>query len=205
MQSARGKYTGSTFSRLRPFSTHIPSSVSAMTNTHTSSVMFLSPSTASYWRGRARPWVNQSRSESARSWMNAIVRCTTNGVTEVPSEPSQPHESEKHEKVIIPASHLKPAFKPLQNRFVSLMNEILITSVTSPALASTWLYLTEQMLYQSPIAMALLLSGTAMVSKKILDIRRINYYSEFSIKIDEAMPSVCEHENARILPGPRQG
>lgn len=104
----------------------------------------------------------------------------------------------EQDSVVLPVEDLKPGYKKLHERLHTLMTEAAIISLLSPTLSGIWLYFTEQMLYDSPVAMAALAVGVGVVAKRMVEVKRTNNYTHYSAILNADGPSFLQEANLRI-------
>lgn len=104
---------------------------------------------------------------------------------------------------IVLSDSLKPGYQKMRARLTQMAYESAIVAGVSPCLSGLWLALTEQSLFESPVALACLLAGGAIISNRIMQTYRIKKYAQISVLCNEH-PSTSKEENAivkKILAG----
>lgn len=81
-------------------------------------------------------------------------------------------------------NNLKTSYANLYARLAELTFEIKVTAVISPAISMGWLALTTQPLVESPVGMACLLSGGAVITNRLIQMYRIKEYAKLSALIN---------------------
>lgn len=98
---------------------------------------------------------------------------------------------------IVPTTNLNSGYKELHSRFRELIKQAKIAACVSPALSGIWMLATQQMLFDSPVAVAMLAMGAITVTERMLQIKRINHYAKLSTITDTAGLSTSEVDNQR--------
>lgn len=86
----------------------------------------------------------------------------------------------ERDEFIVPTTNLNSGYKELHSRFRELIKHAKIAACVSPALSGIWMLATQQMLFDSPVAVAMLAMGAITVTERMLQIKRINHYAKLS-------------------------
>ena len=81
-------------------------------------------------------------------------------------------------------NNLKTSYANLHARLAELTFDIKVTAVISPVVSMGWLALTTQPLFESPVAMACLLSGGAVITNRVMQMYRVKEYAKLSALIN---------------------
>lgn len=100
--------------------------------------------------------------------------------------------------VELPMSTLNSGYQSLHQRLNNLITQAASIAVISPALSGIWLLATEQMLLDSPVAIASLATGGMLVAGRMLQMKRVKDYARLSAITNPIGPSVSDELNTRV-------
>ncbi|MES2199599.1 MAG: hypothetical protein V4489_05490 [Chlamydiota bacterium] len=80
--------------------------------------------------------------------------------------------------------NMKASYANLHARLEKLTLELKVAAVVSPMLSTSWLMLTSQSIFESPVSMACLLAGGAFITNRVMQIYRVKEYAELSATVN---------------------
>ncbi len=112
---------------------------------------------------------------------------------------TSPKEKEEttFDKITLPSETLNEGYAALHQRLNDVVKQALMAALISPTLSGIWLLATDQMLLESPVAMASLLCGGMFVTERVMQKTRVQKYAKLSTILNPT-PSISEDDNTRI-------
>lgn len=103
-----------------------------------------------------------------------------------------------HESLIVPADQLKSGYSLLHKRMGETLKNMQIAAVSSPLVAGAWLLATQQALLASPVAMSVLLAGSAYILNRSIHLMRAKKYAYLSTITSSDGPALSPAINEKI-------
>lgn len=102
-------------------------------------------------------------------------------------------------QIVIPRHQLRPSYQKIFGRITDMTARIAIAAYGSPISAAGWCMLTNQYLYESPVAVTMLLVGAWVISDASLQIFRTRKFVELGVCCDQQGPSVDASINKAVF------